>query len=250
MIRRPAIGVAALVACVAATGCGSSATDDADGDAANSAATIADAATVDTDTIIASTMRVRADGCGPRTELGTATAIGEGIVVTAAHVLAGTDEITLVDATSRTIPVDVVLFDPDLDVAALRATADAPDHTLTPAPLRAERGAVGETGVLALIDDDGSIDLHDIEVTQRVTIRTTDVTRERNVERPGLRIDAAIEPGDSGAMVHLPGGGAGIVWSRSTTTDGQAWTVDLPPELVDPAGRRALTTPVDTGPCA
>jgi S1-C subfamily serine protease len=174
-------------------------------------------------------MRVRADGCGPRTELGTATAIGDGIVVTAAHVLAGSDEITLVDATGQTTAVDVVLFDPDLDVAALRATTDAPPHTLTPAPLRAERGAAGETGVVALVADDGSIDLHDVEVAQRVTIRTTDITRQRGVERRGLRIDAAIEPGDSGAMVHLPGGGAGIVWSRSTTADGQAWTVDLPP---------------------
>jgi S1-C subfamily serine protease len=234
-MHRPAIGVAALVAYLAASGCGPSATPE----------TI-----TDTDTIVASTMRVRADGCGPRTELGTATAIGDGIVVTAAHVLAGSDEITLVDATGQTTAVDVVLFDPDLDVAALRATTDAPPQTLTPAPLRAERGAAGETGVVALVADDGSIDLHDVDVAQRVTIRTTDITRQRGVERLGLRIDAAIEPGDSGAMVHLPGGGAGIVWSRSTTADGQAWTVDLPADLIDATRRRALTTPVDTGPCS
>jgi len=49
--------------------------------------------------------------------------------------------------------------------------------------------------------------------------------------------------------VHLPGGGVGIVWSRSTSTDDQAWTVDLPPELLDTASRRRLTTPVGTGPC-
>jgi S1-C subfamily serine protease len=195
-------------------------------------------------------MRVRADGCGPRTGLGTATAIGDGIVATAAHVLAGADEITLVDSDGGSIPAAVVFFDPDLDVAALRATDDAPAHTLTPAPLRAQRGAAGELGVLALVADDGSTEVHDLEVLQRVTIRTTDITRERDVERPGLRIDAAIEPGDSGAMVHLPGGGAGIVWSRSTTAEGQAWTVDLPPELVDPARRRALTSLVDTGPCS
>jgi S1-C subfamily serine protease len=236
VIRRSTIGVAALVGCLVATSCGASATPDA--------------AITDIDTIIASTMRVRADGCGPRTELGTATAIGDGLVVTAAHVLAGADQVALVDAAGQTIPVDVVLFDPDLDVAALRATDDAPAHTLRPIPLRAERGAAGETGVLALVAGDGSIALHDVEVMQRVTIRTTDIARERDVERPGLRIDAAIEPGDSGAMVHLPGGGAGIVWSRSTTADAQAWTVDLPPELSDATTRRALTSPADTGACS
>jgi hypothetical protein len=50
-------------------------------------------------------------------------------------------------------------------------------------------------------------------------------------------------------MVHLPGGGVGIVWSRSTETSGQAWTVDLPPELMDAEERRGLLAPVDTGPC-
>lgn len=243
MIRWSAIGVAALVACLVATSCATSATPDAS--PSTSAST-----TPDADTIIASTMRVQADGCGPRTELGTATAIGDGIVVTAAHVLAGSDRIALVDAAGQAIPVDVVLFDPDLDVAALRAADGAPAHTLTPTPLRTERGAAGESGVLALVASDGSIDVHDVEVMQRVAIRTTDITRERDVERAGLRIAAAIEPGDSGAMVHLPGGGAGIVWSRSTNTDGQAWTVDLPPELVDATRRRALMSPVDTGPCS
>jgi S1-C subfamily serine protease len=164
-------------------------------------------------------------------------------------VVAGTDRVTLVDATGSTIAVDVVLFDPDLDVAALRAPGDAPPPTHASVPLHAERGTAGESGVLALVAADGSIEIVEVEVVQRVTIRTTDVTGERDVERPGLRIDAAIDPGDSGAMVHLPGGGAGIVWSRSTTRDTQAWTVDLPAELVDAAGRRALTTPVDTGPC-
>jgi S1-C subfamily serine protease len=223
-------GIAVVVGCLVATSCGASPADE-------------------TTTIAAATMRVRADGCGPRTELGTATAIGDGIVVTAAHVVAGTDQVTLVDASGSTIAVDVVLFDPDLDVAALRARDDAPPPALASVPLHAGRGTAGEAGVIALVAADGSIEIVEVEVVQRVTIRTTDVTGERDVERPGLRLDAAIDPGDSGAMVHLPGGGVGIVWSRSTTRDTQAWTVDLPAEVVDATGRRALTTPVDTGPC-
>ena len=77
------------------------------------------------------------------------------------------------------------------------------------------------------------MELVEVDVVQRVTIRTTDITQQHEVERPGMRVAIAVEPGDSGAMVHLPGGGVGIVWSRSTTTADQAWTVDLPADLLD-----------------
>jgi S1-C subfamily serine protease len=195
--------------------------------------------------VAAATVRVRAQGCGPRTELGVGTAVDRGLVITAAHVVAGSNVIDLVDRTGTTARAEVVLFDPERDVAALRS-ANAGDGIVA---LRGSRADVGDRGVVALPSDDGSVELLDVEVVQRVTIRTTDIYREADVERPGLRIAVDVEPGDSGAMLHLSGGGAGIVWSRSLTTDGQAWTVDLPPELLDESTRRALTEAVDTGPC-
>jgi hypothetical protein len=50
-------------------------------------------------------------------------------------------------------------------------------------------------------------------------------------------------------MVHLTGGGVGIVWSRSTTAEDQVWTVDLPIELLEASTRRALVDGVDVGRC-
>jgi hypothetical protein len=199
----------------------------------------------DRDAITGATVRVRADGCGPRTDLGTGTSIGDGLVVTAAHVVAGADRVALVDGLGEPTAADVVLFDPALDVAALRPIADP-----SPAvPLRTDPGATGDTGIIALVADDGSVELVEVEVVQRVTILTTDIYRDDDVERPGLRVAVGVERGDSGAMVHLPDGGVGIVWSRSTETAEQAWTVDLPSVLLRPESRRALTTPVSTGPC-
>jgi S1-C subfamily serine protease len=197
------------------------------------------------DTIAEATVRVRADGCGPRTELGTGTSIGDGLVVTAAHVVAGADRVEVVDPSGDTTPAEVVMFDPVLDVATLRPNTDPGP----PAPLRADPASEGETGVIAIPSANGSIELVDVEVVQRVTILTTDIYRDEQVQRPGLRVAVTVEPGDSGAMVHLAGGGVGIVWSRSTERSDQAWTVDLPDELRSPASRRALMEPVDTGPC-
>lgn len=216
----------AVTVLIAATGCGS--------DPGPDRQAITDA-----------TVRIRADGCGPRTELGAGTAISDGLVVTAAHVVAGADRVAIVDRLGTAIAAEVVMFDPDLDVAALRPVADVGPA----APLRAQPGEEDERGVIGLVATDGSVELIDVVVAQRVTIRTTDIYRIEPVRRPGLRVAATVEPGDSGAMVHLAGGGVGIVWSRSSETSDQAWTVDLPPELSDSAGRRSLLTPVDTGPC-
>jgi S1-C subfamily serine protease len=205
----------------------------------------ASTARFDREQIAAATVRVRAEGCGPRTELGVGTLIDDGLLVTAAHVVAGSEYIEVVDREGTTAAAEVVLFDPRLDLAALRAPI-APTISVS---LRGKRAEVGDRGVVALPTVDAAVELVDVEVVQRVTIRTTDIYGGADVERSGLRVAVGIEPGDSGAMLHLPDGGAGVVWSRSLTTPDQAWTVDLPSALLEDAARRELTDPVDTGSC-
>jgi S1-C subfamily serine protease len=204
-----------------------------------------DVTDADLDAIVDSTVRVRADGCGPRTELGTGTSIADGLVVTAAHVVAGADRVEIIDGSGTALVAEVVLFDPDLDVAALRPSTDIGTSVV----LRDDGGGQGDVGIVALISTDGIAEPLAVEVLQRAVIRTTDIYREQPVERTGLRLDVSVEPGDSGAMVHLPGGGVGIVWSRSTTAEDQAWTVDLPIELREGSTRRELMDGVDVGPC-
>ena len=231
---------------IATTGCDTNTSDTSDTDTITSSTDGA----IDSGSIVAATVRVRADGCGPRTELGTGTAIADGLVVTAAHVVAGSSRVEVVDRSGTAVAAEVVVFDPELDVAALRPATDVGSPVpLRPVPLRAEMGQQGERGIVAVIDTDGAATPATVEVLQRVTIRTTDIYRDQPVERAGLRVDASVEPGDSGAMVHLPGGGVGIVWSRSTTSDDQAWTVDLPSELRTASTRQTLIDPVDVGRC-
>lgn len=224
--------VALLALAVVLAGCNTDSSVDTDSD-------------VDTGSILEATLRVRADGCGPRTGFGTATSIGDGVVVTAAHVVAGATHVELTDGLGDAQSADVVWFDPELDVAALRPLA-APSRSVE---LRSDPANEGDSGVMATWSADDSIELLEVEVVQRVTILTTDIYRDTDVERSGLRIAATVEPGDSGAMVHLPDGGVGIVWSRSTERADQAWTVDLPDALVRRDSRAQLVEPVDTGAC-
>jgi S1-C subfamily serine protease len=199
------------------------------------------------DDTIASAVRVEAQGCGPRIRLGTGTTIDDGVVITAAHVVAGTDHVDVVGADGRRSSADVVAFDPRLDIAALRpAMPVARPVALRPTPVAA--GDVGVMVVNRADDTTNSIVMESItaEVARTVTIRTTDIYRDADVERPGFEIDALVEPGDSGAMVHFPTGVAGVVWARSTIDPDRAWAVLIPPELIESS---MVGNAVDTGPC-
>jgi S1-C subfamily serine protease len=178
--------------------------------------------------------------------------IGERLAVTAAHVVAGSDHIELVDVAGETTTADVVSFDPDLDLAVLRTE----EPIGRPLPLRVDGARVDEAGVVALprrTADAPEMEIVDVRVLRTVNIRTTDIYRDEPVERAGFEIEAEIDSGDSGAVVVLRGGGVGLVWARSNQREARAWAVDLPSELADPAVRAELSDPgadvADVGDC-
>lgn len=190
---------------------------------------------------------VRAGGCGPRVGFGTGSVVAERTVVTAAHVVAGADSIELIDTEGTVVTGDVVVFDPDLDLAVVRTVAPV-GTPLAPRPDDAERGEVGIVVLPRLVGDDMVVGVAEVEVLREANITTTDIYRDEPVERDGFEIEGSIDPGDSGAMVVLPGGGAGIVWARSNVNEQRAWAIDLPGVVLD--GTAAdLTVPVAVGPC-
>ena len=200
---------------------------------------------IDVDVATAATVSIRARGCGPRTRFGVGTVIGERIVVTVAHVVAGSDTVQVVGPDGRSVPVDVVWFDPDLDVAVLRP--DAPVGTPIELSPTAPDAGPGIVLLPRLGGEDGEVGVLDVEVVRSVTIRTTDIYRTVELERSGVEVAARIEAGDSGAMVHTPGGTSGIIWARSSERSDRAWAVDLPAVVVDEAER--LVTPVAVHRC-
>ena len=194
---------------------------------------------------IDSALRIEATGCTATVRNTMGTALDGRLVVTTAHGVAGADAVTVLGADGDGADATVVLFDPVLDVAALRTNVPM----ATPARVRDEPARVGESGIVAVADNDGVVTMLDVEVVRRATILTTDIYRGDDVERPGFEIAAVIEQGDSGTAVHVDGGAVGIVWARSTIDDRRAWAIDLPDVVADPARRATLVSPVDTGPC-
>jgi S1-C subfamily serine protease len=203
---------------------------------------------IDRDAAVAAAIDIRAAGCGPRVRFGSGTSIPDDLILTAAHVVSGASDIEVIDSTGFATEAAVVFFDPDLDVAVLRPSTPAGD----PIQMRAEPAREQEIGIVVLsrlIADTVETEIIDVRVLRQVNILTTDIYLDKDVERDGFEVTAPIEPGDSGAMVHLPGGGVGIIWARSTDNEDHAWAVNIPEIVLDPDERSALREGVDNGPC-
>jgi len=193
---------------------------------------------------LGSTVRVEAQGCGA-SFTGAAFAVAEGYFVTNAHVVAGAERVTLrgVAGSGRGT---VVLFDPDLDVAVVRATA-LRLPALVLAPEAPERGTVGAT--LGYPNGAGLTTLP-AAVTARVRARGRDIYGQAPVVRDVLELRAAIEPGASGGPLVLPNGTVGgVVFAESRTDETVGYALDPAAVAVAIMPGIGETDPADTGPC-
>ena len=192
---------------------------------------------------VGSTVRVEALGCGA-SFTGTAFSVAEGFFVTNAHVVAGSERVTLrgVAASARGT---VVLFDPDLDVALIRAEMRLPSLVL--APEAPGRGVVGAT----LGHPNGAgLTVLPAAVTAEVRARGRDLYGGAPVIRDVLELQAAIEPGDSGGPLVLANGTVGgVVFAESRTDASVGYALDPTAVAVAIMSSVGDTAPVDTGPC-
>ncbi len=193
---------------------------------------------------LGSTVRVQALGCGA-TFTGAAFSVAEGYFVTNAHVVAGAERVTLSGAVASGKGT-VVLFDPDLDVAVIRAPA-VRLPVLVLAPQAPPRGTVGA----ALGYPNGAgLSVLPAAVTAEVRARGRDLYGAAPVVRDVLELRAAIEPGDSGGPLVLPNGTVGgIVFAESRTDPLLGYALD--PVAVAVAIQPGIgeTDAADTGPC-
>jgi S1-C subfamily serine protease len=131
-----------------------------------------------------------------------------------------------------------------LDVAVVRV-----DGLEAPAVDRRQHQA-GEPVSLMVTEDDGEVVSQAVEVNGRVTIRTSDIYRDGEHERPALDIVAEVRGGDSGAsLVGGDGRLLALVWATSRRTEGRAWA--LPIETLDPLLDEAASgEPAPAVPCS
>ena len=160
------------------------------------------------------------DPCGPGQETGSGMLVGPGIALTSAHVVAGAQGIT-VNQNGRSVEGTIVGFDPDMDLAYVAFQA-APR---SPLPVASDHVEEGDQGI-AYVVRRGEIVGVPVSVTRRVRLRTEDIYIKGETIRPGIEIQAAIEPGDSGGAVVIDGKVVGVIWARSNRFPGRAYAID------------------------
>ena len=194
-------------------------------------------------------IRGRAPSCSRQLE-GTGFVIGPELVMTNAHVVAGTDE-TGVEITRRNriveLEAEVVLYDPQVDVAVLRVPdLDAEPLQFDPAPAQP-----GEDSVVVGYPLDGPFTATAGKVRQQINLKGPDIYEAGEVTRDVYTIRAVVRSGNSGGpMIDTQGNVIGVVFGAAL--DNQETGFVLTVAQVAPAVQAAAnaTREVDTGPCA
>lgn len=194
-----------------------------------------------------STVEVVGEGCDVGfVNQGTGFVAGAELVVTNAHVVAGTEK-QWVQVGGDSLAASVVAFDPDLDVAALLV----PGLDRAPLPLLQGEAARGDVGVVLGYPGGRSLQPDDAAVLAVIEPVGVDIYGEGEVRRRIYELQTTIERGNSGGPFVLADGRvAGLVFASSADRDDVGYAIvssEIAPVL---ARARSVTEGVDTGPCA
>ena len=204
-------------------------------------------ASVDTPGIRAAaseTLKIQGFGCGGIV-FGSGFPVGPGMVLTNAHVVAGTEGTTVRTTGGRSLSARVVLFDPERDVAILYV----PRLALT--PLSEANAHPGTQGAAIGFPGGGNEDIEPAVINDQVRAEGRDIYGQNLVDRSIWRTQANVRPGNSGGpLVDLDGNVVGVIFAASTSQSGQAYALtdaEVQPDIDQARGR---TEPVAVGPCA
>ncbi len=152
---------------------------------------------------------------------GGGVVIEDGLVLTAAHVVAGVEdgvEVVTLGGVRRS--GEVVSFDPDRDLALVSVG----DLSAPPAELAMADGEAA--GTIVAVGPDAAAEALAFRVLRRLTATGGDIYGDGNVARHVLEVAADVDPGASGAPAFVDDGLlAGIVVSESRTR-GVVYVID------------------------
>ena len=194
---------------------------------------------------ILSTVKVLGAACGNEQE-GSGFVVGQGLVATNAHVVAG-ESATQVIVNGSSYGATVVLFDPKFDLAVLRTAAPL-GPVLTIDPGQVPRGA--QAAILGY-PEDGPLTIGAAGITAQVTAVGRDIYNQGAVTRGVYALEATVRPGNSGGPVVIAGGEVvGVVFSRSTVYPNVGYALTSPGVLARVRQAASRQAPVSTQKCA
>jgi Trypsin-like peptidase domain/Colicin V production protein len=190
-----------------------------------------------------SVLRVLGTACGLGVQ-GSGWVVGDGLVVTNAHVVAGQDDTTVQLRGEGSLDAEAVWYDPRNDLAILRV----PELEGTPA-LRVNVNAQPGTSAAVLgFPLNGDYDVRPARLGQTATVITQDSYGRGPLVRLITSIRGRVRHGNSGGPV-VDGSGRVVATIFAASTGRQRTGYGVPDSVLKRALGR-LRGRVDTGPCA
>ncbi|AZA10178.1 MarP family serine protease [Corynebacterium pseudopelargi] len=180
-----------------------------------------------------------------RTLMGSGFAVDNQHVITNAHVVAGTQTVSL-DTVLGLKEAQVVYYNPEMDIAVL-ATEELDVPALQWAP---EPAQTGDDAIVLGFPQSGPYTASPARINDRITISGPNIYAGGRVEREAYTVRGNIRQGNSGGpLVDANGNVLGVVFGASVDSSdiGYALTARQVQEAIGDIG--ALQTPVDTQEC-
>ncbi len=193
----------------------------------------------------ASVLKIRGtNDCGRGVE-GSGFIYSDGRVMTNAHVVAGVDD-PEVEVNGSTVSAEVVLYNPDLDVAVLALdTSGLPSLTFDTQV--EEREGVAILGYPL----DGPYDVQPGRVRAEQRLRSPDIYGDGSVIREVFSLRGLVRPGNSGGpIVTSAGDVAGVVFAASVQDKDTGYALTADQVAQSAAAGASRSDQVSTGDCA
>ena len=170
---------------------------------------------------VASSSNIEADGCGGRHE-GSGFAVGDDLVVTNAHVVAGADRVRVRRPDGRLLRASIVAFDGGRDLALLAVPG------LGQRPLPIGEAKVGEGGaVLGYPGGQDTVRVAPAIIRDEAPTTGRDIYGRTRTERQVLYLASQLQPGDSGSALINPNGDVvGVAFAIAPDRPGTSYAVD------------------------
>lgn len=192
-----------------------------------------------------SVVKLEGPGCGGLVD-GTGFVVGDGLVATNAHVVAGVRTPYIEDSNGRH-QASVIWFNDDLDLAILR-TSD-----LAGAPLELS-GDIADAGTPAAVlgyPGGGGFVANPAAVLNDYQARGRDIYDESITVRHIYEVQADIVPGNSGGpLINAEGQVIGVVFAQSTTYEHVGYALTSPQVIKEIQQAIARNQVVSSGQCA
>ncbi|MBB32733.1 MAG: hypothetical protein CL455_03655 [Acidimicrobiaceae bacterium] len=155
--------------------------------------------------------------CG-KNSFGTGVLVQEG-VLTNAHVVAGSESLSIIDSNGSEFSSFVIAIDFKTDLALLDSSK------ITQKPLQTSKPRVG-IDVALMVGSENEIQVIPSQIKRLINISMADIYGEGEFVRSGMELAASVAPGDSGGpIVNTDGEVIGLVFSRSINNEGISYGI-------------------------